>query len=429
MRGSLLREIVAMAVATIRTQKMRSALTILGVVIGITAIVGMTSLIRGFDESLRDSIRELGPDTISIMQFGLSSFMAGADFNELLQRPTLTPADARAIERQAESIRRVVLTLGEAGGPRGPTRTRVHYNGERTSPTTIIGTDYDYPDVFHLELEAGRFFTEGEVSHRRRVVVLGKGPSDALFPYIDPIGKTVRIANQPYTVIGVIGPRPGVGGFNADQDNLVLIPHTAYQKQFGLRITRMRRGTFIALNITAVPREGVAQEDALRDVERVMRIRHGLRLDEPNDFDMLTQDAALRLWDRVSGATFLALVAISSIALLVGGIGVMAIMTISVKERTREIGTRKAIGARRREILWQFLLEAAFLTGIGGILGIALGSAIGLGVHYATGFPVSLPWWSFALGIGFSATVGIVFGLFPAVRASSLDPIEALRYE
>ena len=430
MRSSLLGEIVAMAVTTVRTQKMRSALTILGVVIGITSIVGMTSLIRGFDESLRDSIRELGPDSITVMQIGLTSFMSGADFNELLKRPTLTPADARAIERQApETIDRVVLTVGEAGGPGGPTRTRIHYQGERTAPTTIIGTTHDYPDVFHIDIEQGRFFTEGEVSHRRRTVVLGTGPTEALFPGVDPIGKTVRIANQPYTVVGVMGPRPGVGGFNADQDNFVVIPHTAYQKQFGLRIMRSRRGRFIGLTITAIPREGVARDDALRDVERVMRIRHGLRLDEPNDFDVLTQDAALRLWDRVSSATFLALVAISSIALLVGGIGVMAIMTISVKERTREIGTRKAIGARRREILWQFLLEAAFLTAIGGVLGIAAGSAIGLGVHFATGFPVSLPWWSFALGIGFSTLVGIVFGLFPAVRASSLDPIEALRYE
>ena len=323
-----------MAITTIRTQKMRSALTILGVVIGITAIVGMTSLIRGFDESLRDSIRELGPDTISVMQFGLSSFMSGADLNDLLKRPTLTPGDARAIERQAESIGRVVITLGESGGPGGPQRSRVQYNGERTAPTTIIGTTHDYPDVFHIDLEHGRFFTEGEVSHRRRAVVLGKGPYDALFPNVDPIGKTVRLANQPYTVIGVMGPRPGLGGLGGDQDNTVVIPHTAYQKQFGLRIARMRRGSFLSLLITAVPREGVARDDALRDVERVMRIRHGLRLDEPNDFDMLTQDAALRLWDRVSSATFLALVAISSIALLVGGIGVMAIMTISVKERT-----------------------------------------------------------------------------------------------
>lgn len=426
MRGSLLREIVVLAATTIHTQKMRSALTILGIVIGITAIVGMTSLIRGFDESLRDSIRELGPDTVFVAQYSSASMMSGADFNELLKRPTLTPADARAIERQAGSIAQVNVTIGE--GP-GSTRSRLHYRGERTKLLTILGTTHNYPDVFHVTLEQGRFFTEGEVSHRRRVAVLGQTPFQALFPAVDPIGKTVRIGNQPYTVIGVIGPRPGLGGLDAGQDDVALIPHSAYQKQFGVRLSQSRRGRMQFLLIGAVPREGVAREDAVRDVTEVMRIRHGLRLDEPNDFDIMTQDTALRLWEQISGATFLALVAISSIALLVGGIGVMAIMTISVKERTREIGTRKAIGARRREILWQFLLEAVFLTAIGGVLGILFGSGIGVGVHYATGFPVSLPWWSFAIGIGFSATVGIVFGIVPAVRASGLDPIEALRYE
>ena len=428
MRGSLLQEIVVMAVTTIRTQKMRSGLTILGIVIGITAIVGMTSLIRGFDESLRDSIREIGPETIFIAQFSGFSLMSGADFNELLKRPTLTPADARAIERQAESITHVNITIGEGGGP-GSTRSRLFYGGERTKLIGITGTTHNFPDVFHVTVEQGRFFTEGEVSHRRRVVVLGQTPYQALFPNVDPIGKTVRIGNQPYTVIGVIGPRPGLGQLDVGQDDIVLIPHSAHQKQFGVRYTRSRRGRLQFLMIAAVPYEGVAREDAMRDVTEVMRIRHGLRLDEPNDFDIITQDAALRLWDQISSATFLALVAISSIALLVGGIGVMAIMTISVKERTREIGTRKAIGARRREILWQFLLEAVFLTAIGGVLGIVFGSGIGLGVHYATEFPVSLPWWSFAIGIGFSATVGIVFGIVPAVRASGLDPIEALRYE
>jgi len=184
-----------------------------------------------------------------------------------------------------------------------------------------------------------------------------------------------------------------------------------------------------AVMIGAVPHEDVDRDVALAEIERVMRIRHRLRLHEENDFDVMTQDAILGLWDQISAATFLTLIVVSSIALLVGGIGVMAIMTISVTERTREIGTRRAIGAKRREILWQFLLEASFLTAIGGVLGSLLGSGIGLAVHYITGFPVSLPWWSFALGIGFSATVGIVFGLFPAVKASNLDPIEALRYE
>ena len=181
--------------------------------------------------------------------------------------------------------------------------------------------------------------------------------------------------------------------------------------------------------LAVLPRDGVSRDDAMADVERVMRIRHGLRLDQPDDFDMVTQDAFMRLWDRISQATFFALVVISSIALMVGGIGVMAIMSISVTERTREIGVRKALGARRAEILFQFLTEAAVLTSVGGLLGIGLGSAIGWAVHAFAGFPISLPWWSFAIGLGFSASVGIFFGMYPAFKASRLDPIEALRYE
>ncbi len=181
--------------------------------------------------------------------------------------------------------------------------------------------------------------------------------------------------------------------------------------------------------IPVLPKEGVTREEMMREVEAIMRIRHGLTLDQPNDFDLVTSDAILAVWDQISAAILLALVVISSIALMVGGIGVMAIMTISVTERTREIGVRQAIGARRREILVQFLIEAAVLTSVGGILGVIMGSAIGLVVNLVSGFPVSLPWWSFALGLGFSAGIGIFFGMLPAWRASRLDPIEALRYE
>jgi putative ABC transport system permease protein len=191
----------------------------------------------------------------------------------------------------------------------------------------------------------------------------------------------------------------------------------------------VERGTFRSAMIAAVPREGVSRGQAMAEVEEVMRIRHSLRLDEPNDFDIITQDAILGLWNQITRAAFLALVVLSSIALMVGGIGVMSIMTISVTERTREIGVRKALGARRVEILWQFLLEAMFLTSAGGILGVIFGTTIGLAVHAVTGFPISLPWWSFAIGVGFSAAVGVFFGMVPAVRASRLDPIEALRYE
>jgi len=185
----------------------------------------------------------------------------------------------------------------------------------------------------------------------------------------------------------------------------------------------------VPLQIAALAREGVDTNEAIEEVRRVMRVRHGLRLDDPDDFDVATQDAILGLWDQISQATFLALIVISSIALMVGGIGVMAIMSISVTERTREIGVRKALGARRSEILFQFLMEAAFLTSLGGILGIILGSALGWAVHLISGFPISLPWWSFAIGLGFSASVGIFFGMYPAFKASRLDPIEALRYE
>ena len=210
----------------------------------------------------------------------------------------------------------------------------------------------------------------------------------------------------------------------------MVIPYTAYQRIFGLNPVRISRSaTFLPIQIALVPREGVRQADAIADVERVMRIRHGLKLDQPNDFDVLTQDAFLKLWDQISQGTFFALIVISSIALMVGGIGVMAIMSISVTERTREIGVRKALGARRAEILFQFLMEAAFLTSVGGLIGIALGAGIGWAVHFVSGFPISLPWWSFAIGIGFSASVGLFFGMYPAFKASRLDPIEALRYE
>ena len=424
--GGLFGEIVTMALATLRDQKARSGLTILGVVIGITSIVGSTALIRGLDESLRDIIRSMGPDSIFLAKFTAVSASSGREFTELMRRPNLTTGDADAIARQADSLASVAVVLGQGGMP---TRERVYYRSEQTRPIMIFGTTPEYPDVTPVDVTAGRFFTLGETRRRTRVAVLGHTPAQALFPNTDPIGKRVRIGTTRYTVIGALGETQGPGGFNMGQDDFVIIPHTAYQQQFGIKAQRAFGNDMRAVMIAAVPREGVDQETALADIERVMRIRHRLRLDEPNDFDFVTQDAMLALWNQISRATFLSLVVISSIALMVGGIGVMAIMTISVTERTREIGTRRAIGARKQEILWQFLLEAACLTGVGGVLGILLGSGIGLAVHYATGFPISLPWWSFALGLGFSGGVGIVFGLYPAIKASSLDPIEALRYE
>jgi putative ABC transport system permease protein len=429
-RISLVGEVIAMAFDTVRSNKLRSGLTVLGVVIGITSIVGMTALIRGFDRSIRDSIGAIGPNTIFVQRFGISSFSNGAEIRQLLKRPNLTLSDARALEEQATTLQYVDIELGAGIGP--STQRRIFYRELKTKNLLILGTSEFFAEGTRIPVLAGRFFNGTELQYRQNVVVLGNTAYKVLFEPsgTDPIGKMVRVGNQRFQVVGVFDKRPSPGGFNLGGDDFVVIPHTTYQREFGLRVVNVGRiGTIMNIQISVLPREGVPQAAALADVERVMRIRHGLRLDEPNDFDLFTQDSVLQLYDRVSQATFFALVTISSIALMVGGIGVMAIMSISVTERTREIGVRKALGARRVEILFQFLIEAAFLTSLGGLLGIVLGSAIGWGVHLLSGFPISLPWWSFALGLGFSAGVGIFFGMYPAFKASRLDPIEALRYE
>jgi putative ABC transport system permease protein len=429
-RFGLFKEVVVMAFDTVRTNKMRSGLTVLGVVIGITSIVGMTAMIRGFDQSVRDMMSTIGPDTIFVQRFGIVSFSGGAEIRELLKRPSLTVSDARALEEQATTIALVDIQLG-SGGP-GTQFQRVYYRALKTKTIVVFGTTENFAIGTRIPFITGRYFNGTEVQYRKNVCVLGNTAYKLLFATsgTDPIGKTVRIGSNQFEVVGAFDQRPTAGGFNLGADDFVAIPYTSYQRVFGLRAVRVSKtATFSPIQIAVIPRDGVTQKEAMADVERVMRSRHALKLDQPDDFDMLTQDAFLKLWDNISQATFFALVVISSIALMVGGIGVMAIMSISVTERTREIGVRKALGARRVEILFQFLMEAAFLTSLGGVLGIVLGSAIGWVVHFASGFPISLPWWSFAIGLGFSASVGIFFGMYPAFKASRLDPIDALRYE
>ena len=426
MRWALFSEILVMSWDTIRGNKLRSALTVLGIVIGITSIVGITSLLRGFEESFKDLIRQIGPDTIFVQKFSGITMANGGDFDAIMRRPNITPNDAAAID-QLPSIAMTDVFMGGGGG--NMQQERIYYANQRTKPILIFGTTERWPFVNQLAIESGRFFNTGEFQRRQNVAVIGQTVKTALFPIEDPIGKVVRVGLYQFTVIGVMAKRPSPGGFEMGQDDFVVVPHTTYQKITGVRANVVARGVMRSVQVAAVPREGVPRAQAMAEIEQLMRIRHGLKLHEPNDFDIVTQDAVLEFFDQITQAAFLALVVLSSIALMVGGIGVMSIMTISVTERTREIGVRKALGARRVEILWQFLLEAMFLTSVGGLLGIAVGTSIALAINWFTGFPVSLPWWSFAIGIGFSATVGVFFGMVPAIRASRLDPIEALRYE
>lgn len=421
-RIALVAEIMVMALETLRANKLRSALTILGVVIGVTSIVAMTALIRGFGDNLQALIRQMGSDTVYLSKMSISSFAAGKDFWELMKRPNLTEADAQAIKALAPSAGFVTYHLGE--GPGGQPQ-RFTYRNTATKRMPVLGAEENWLQVNFLKMAQGRFFSEFEVQRRRQIIVLGDAPARALFPAMDPIGKQIRVGKDQFTVVGVIEKRPALLGNSTDE--FAIVPATTYQKLFPT--PRFRGYLMRFLVISAVAREGATREQLLREVEQILRSRHRLRIDQENDFDVLTSDSIMQILDQLTRAVVLALVVISSIALMVGGIGVMAIMTISVTERTREIGVRKAIGAKRLQILWQFLVEAVVLTSLGGLLGMALGAGIGVGVNSWAGFPVSLPWWSFALGLSFSVSVGIFFGLYPAFKASKLDPIEALRYE
>lgn len=422
-RVGMLWEILRIAIDTLRANKLRSALTILGVVIGVMSIVAMTSLIKGFGDSLESQIRTFGSNTVFVQKLGFQSFSSGRSFLELIKRPNLTNDDAKAIG-ESPLVSEVGLQLG-GNGPFAAIE-RMTFAGVATKPAAVVGATANFGELNYIPFLAGRFFGDFEVQNRRGVIVLGFAPAEALFLTrgIDPIGKVLRVGRDSYEVIGVMDKRPAALG---DANNFAVIPWTTYEKRYPA--PRFRGILFRPLTIVVKAADGVSVADLRTEIETIMRTRHRLKLGEDNDFDTVTADFIVDFLRQFTQAVVLALFVISSIALMVGGIGVMAIMTISVTERTREIGVRKALGARRREILVQFLIEAVFLTLLGGLIGIILGATIGYAVNRVAGFPIALPVWSFVLGVAFSATVGILFGMLPAIKAAKLDPIEALRYE
>jgi len=337
----------------------------------------------------------------------------GENAEEMMRRDDFTREDAAAIERTCPSVDAAVFMIESQGS------YTVRYGSEKTPPTSVMGSSHRVPELFSLTIERGRFFTESEERFRERVVVLAAGPTKDLFTVVDPIGRYVVINGEKYQVVGTVAPRNSI--FGSWSDNFVCVPHTTFGKDLHTEYDWITLG--------ATMRDGASLEQGREEVTRTLRVQRGLRPGEENDFDVQTSESFLDLVKKVTVPIGVVLTIIASIGLLVGGIGVMNVMLISVTERTREIGVRRAIGAARGDIMRQFLIEAGTLTGVGGVAGVAAGTALAYGVSKLIHFPFvfSLPWTIVALV--FSIMVGVGFGLYPARRAGDMDPVVALRHE
>ena len=410
----IFREVFRMAVESLRSHKLRSLLTVLGIVIGVMTVIGMVSVIQGLNKSFLTELQAVGSDVIIVRK--TEGIRMGRMSEEERMRKDLTLEDARAVESDTPLVRAVAVSINVS-----PIETiEVKYQNAKSDTAMVFGMNEKWPVVMSLYLpRLGRFITEAEVARSARVCVLGSELADALFPMTDPIGKDIRVGPEAFTVVGVLAKRGQI--FGQSQDNFVGLPVTTLMKYFSYDKD--------SLEIIAAPREPEELSETIEKIAGVLRQRHKVPFGKPNDFVVMTQDTMVDLYNQLTGAAYLVMIVISSIGLLVGGIGVMNIMLVSVKERTREIGIRKALGARGRDILQQFLFEAVFLTGAGGILGIILGFGISEAVKAATPLPASVTMWSVALGFFVSVSVGLFFGIFPARRAARLDPIVSLRYE
>ena len=414
MRLQIFREVFRMAIDSLRSHKLRSFLTMLGIVIGVMTVIGMVSIIQGLNRSFLAELQSAGSDIIDIMKY--DAVQMGERTEEERTRKDLTFEDAKAIEEGAPLVKGVAVSnyvsVFDA--------LEVKYLNAKSDNAMVIGMNEKWPVVMSLYLpQMGRFITESEVARSARVCVLGSELADVLFPTTNPIGKEIRVGPEAFTVVGVLAKRGQI--FGQSRDNFVGLPITTLMKFF--------RYEKDGLEIIAVPRQTELLNETIEQIRGILRQRHKLAYDKPDDFAIMTQDTLVDLYNQLTGAAYLVMIVISSIGLLVGGIGVMNIMLVSVKERTREIGIRKAIGARSGDILKQFLIEAIFLTGSGGLIGVFVGFGIALIVRSATPLPAAVSWWSVLLGLSVSAAIGLFFGIFPAQKAARMDPIVSLRYE
>jgi putative ABC transport system permease protein len=408
-----LSEGLGIAVDQLRANKLRSALTILGVVIGVATVMAMASIVQGIRDQIITTIEVAGPKTFYVVRiFSQTPLNPDALPKEVRIRPVVKPEEARAI---------ALLPEIQYAGIWVQLFQRMDYEGERTQIMTQFGADERYMEIQGGQMLRGRFFTAAEVNSGAPVVVLEERPAEKLFGRLDPMGRYVRVAGKPLRVIGLYQNPQNI--FQPPSQEIgAILPFETARRFFRYDETN-------ALWIVVKPRDDVAVSEAMDAVTVQLRRLRGLRPADKNTFDLITQDQILDIFNQLTGVFFLVMLALSSVALMVGGIGVMAIMMVSVTDRTREIGVRKAMGATRREIMWQFLVEAATLTLLGGLIGVVVGLGVGELLKAVLQTGSGVPIWSAVVACLVSVAIGLVFGVMPATRAAKLDPIEALRYE
>ena len=403
---------ITLALQTIRSHKLRAFLTVLGVIIGTGTIIGVAAILTGFDASVAAVLSSFGPNSIIVFKFPVGPRTSGLSAEERT-RKDLTYLNAVEIRDRARDVADVSAMLF----PNAQT-INAHYRGNDMYDVNVFGVEEAYERGGQVDMHLGRFFTDEESRRRAPVAVIGQDIEKGLYAGVDPIGKTINVDGHEVTVIGTML-RPAASFFG-DTDTRVLLPYGMMQKMYP-------GAHEVAIVVTAQPGKLPEAQD---EVRAVLRIARRVPYDKPDNFALSTAEQMVSDFRQITAMTFLVMAVLSSIGLLVGGIGVMNIMLVSVTERTHEIGIRKAIGARRTDILIQFLLEAAALTGLGGIAGIIFGWLIALLSRLVfTSIPAAVPMWAAVLGIVVSVGIGLFFGIWPANKAARLDPVVALRYE
>lgn len=407
-----LRNNVMLALDTIREHKMRTFLTMLGVIIGTGTIIGVGSILTGFDGAVTNVIRSLGPNAIIVSR--TPAFRTSDLTPEERARKFFTYLDAETLRNDCRSCVRVSATLWQNN--RRPVVTK--YQGNAIYQTQLSGVEESYAQTGQIDIDQGRFFTELEDRHHDPVAVIGADTQKSLFGDLNSLGKEINVDGQTFRVIGTLH-RPNASFFDSS-DNRVIVPFFAMRKAYP-------NSRDVSLIVTAA--DGHVPQ-ALDEIRNILRVARHVKPNQPENFALSTAEQMVEQFRQITAMTFLVMIVLSSIGLLVGGIGVMNIMLVSVTERTREIGIRKAIGARRIDIIVQFLSEAAVLTGLGGLFGLVLGWGIAmLSKLIFTAIPTTVPAWAAIAGISVSVGVGLFFGIWPASKAAKLDPVTALRYE